>query len=248
MTEALRVTDAIPLPEPGELVTGRATREDAYPIVVCRTFEDAISRVVGWLGGSAVAVITDDVVEALYGSTLVRGLRAAGKAPLVRVMPGRRGEQEPRRGGRRVALARRVRHRPPGRPRHVRRRRRRRPRRLDRERLHARDPVRQRADDAARAGRRRAGRQGRREPPRRRRTCWARSTRPQASSPTSASCERPSARHLRAGLAEAIKKAVIASPGRTGSSSTSTPRRCSARDLDALERLVHCARPRSRPR
>jgi 3-dehydroquinate synthase len=87
MTQTLRISDAFPLPEPGELVTGRAAREDAYPIVVCRTFEDAISRVVGWLGVSAVAVLTDDVVEALYGSTLLRGLRRAGKEPLVRVIP-----------------------------------------------------------------------------------------------------------------------------------------------------------------
>jgi len=87
MTDFLRVTDAISLPEPGRLVTGRATREDAYPIVVCRTFVDAISHVVDWLDAAAVAVLTDDVVEALYGSTLLRGLREAGKEPLVRVIP-----------------------------------------------------------------------------------------------------------------------------------------------------------------
>jgi 3-dehydroquinate synthase len=83
----LRVADAIPLPEPGEPLTGRAAREDAYPIVVCRTFEEAVERVVDWIDGSAAAVITDDVVEALYGSTLIRGLRQAGTEPLVRVLP-----------------------------------------------------------------------------------------------------------------------------------------------------------------
>jgi 3-dehydroquinate synthase len=82
-----RVTDAIPLPAHGALVTGRATREDAYPIVVCRTFADTIDRVVDWIDGAAVAVITDDVVEALYGATLLRALREAGKDPLVRVLP-----------------------------------------------------------------------------------------------------------------------------------------------------------------
>jgi 3-dehydroquinate synthase len=87
MTEALRVVDAIPLPVAGELVVGRAARQDAYPIVVCRTFEETIAHVVEWLDCSTVAVVTDDVVEALYGSTLVRGLRAAGKEPLVRVLP-----------------------------------------------------------------------------------------------------------------------------------------------------------------
>jgi 3-dehydroquinate synthase len=83
----LRVADAIPLPEPGAPLTGRAAREDAYPIVVCRTFEEAAERVVDWIDGAAAAVITDDVVEALYGSTLIRGLRQAGKEPLVRVLP-----------------------------------------------------------------------------------------------------------------------------------------------------------------
>jgi 3-dehydroquinate synthase len=87
MTQAFRVTDAIPLPDAGDLVTGRATREDAYPIVVCRSFEQTVDQVVEWLGGAAVAVITDDVVESLYGSTLIRGLRQAGKEPLVRVIP-----------------------------------------------------------------------------------------------------------------------------------------------------------------
>jgi 3-dehydroquinate synthase len=82
-----RITDAIPLPAPGEPVTGRAAREDAYPIMVCRTFEDTVAQLVGWLDGAAVAVITDDVVESLYGATLIRGVRDAGKDPLVRVIP-----------------------------------------------------------------------------------------------------------------------------------------------------------------
>jgi 3-dehydroquinate synthase len=60
---------------------------DAYPIVVCRTIEDALASVIEWVDGSAVAVITDEVVEALYGATLVRALREAGKEPLVRVIP-----------------------------------------------------------------------------------------------------------------------------------------------------------------
>ena len=87
MSHAFRVTDAIPLPDPGDLITGRAAKEDAYPIVVCRTFEDTIAHVVEWLDGAAVAVLTDDVVEALYGPTLIRGLRGAGKEPLARVIP-----------------------------------------------------------------------------------------------------------------------------------------------------------------
>jgi 3-dehydroquinate synthase len=49
-----------------------------------------------------------------------------------------------------------------------------------------------------------------------------------------------SARHLRAGLAEAIKKAVIASPAYWDFIEHSADALL-ARDADALERLVHCA-------
>jgi 3-dehydroquinate synthase len=87
MTQALRVADAIPLPEPGDPIVGRAAREDSYPIAVCRTFEATVGYILRWLDGAAVAVLTDDVVEALYGATLVRALRDGGKDPLVRVIP-----------------------------------------------------------------------------------------------------------------------------------------------------------------
>jgi 3-dehydroquinate synthase len=87
MTEPFRVVDELPLPDPGAAVVGRATRQDAYPIAVCRTFERAIAHVLERVGDRAVAVITDDVVEALYGPTLIRGLRDAGKEPLMRVIP-----------------------------------------------------------------------------------------------------------------------------------------------------------------
>jgi 3-dehydroquinate synthase len=87
MSHAFHVADAIPLPDPSALITGRAAREDAYPIAVCRTFEETMARVVAWVEASQVAVLTDDVVDALFGATLVRALREAGKEPLVRVLP-----------------------------------------------------------------------------------------------------------------------------------------------------------------
>jgi 3-dehydroquinate synthase len=93
MTAAFHVADAIPLPHPSEPVVGRARREDTYPIVVCRTFEETLARVLEWVGRSEVAVITDDAVEALYGPALVRGLRAHGKAPLVRTLPAGEGSK-----------------------------------------------------------------------------------------------------------------------------------------------------------
>ena len=74
-------------------MVGRAVREDAYPVVVCRTVEQALATLVEWLGGAETAVITDETVEALYGPTLIRGLRAAGKDPLVRVLPAGEGSK-----------------------------------------------------------------------------------------------------------------------------------------------------------
>jgi 3-dehydroquinate synthase len=87
MSHAFHVADAIPLPDPSAPITGRAARQDAYPITVCRTFEAAMTCVVEWVEASQVAVLTDDVVDALFGATLVRALREAGKEPLVRVLP-----------------------------------------------------------------------------------------------------------------------------------------------------------------
>lgn len=82
-----RVADAIPLPGPGDEVVARAAREDAYPIHVTTTIEAALDRLSGLIEGAAVAVLTDENVEALYGPLLLRGLRDAGKEPLVRVLP-----------------------------------------------------------------------------------------------------------------------------------------------------------------
>jgi 3-dehydroquinate synthase len=87
MSQTFRVVDEIPLPEAGGPVIARAAREDAYPIAVCRTYDAAIAHILERVGDRHVAVITDQVVEALYGSVLLRGLRDAGKDPLMRVIP-----------------------------------------------------------------------------------------------------------------------------------------------------------------
>jgi 3-dehydroquinate synthase len=87
MSQAHRVLDAVPLPAPGDRVVARAARSDAYPVHVCHTMEAAFGHLLELLGDASVAVLTDDVVESLYGSSLVRALRDAGKDPLVRVLP-----------------------------------------------------------------------------------------------------------------------------------------------------------------
>jgi 3-dehydroquinate synthase len=87
----LRVRDAIPLPGATDAVVGHAARSDTYPVHVVRTFPEAVERVAGLLAGAGVAVITDETVESLYGAALIAGLRDAGIDPVVRVLaPGER--------------------------------------------------------------------------------------------------------------------------------------------------------------
>jgi 3-dehydroquinate synthase len=88
MPETYRIADALPLPEAGAPVIGRATRTDTYPIVVCSTMEGAFTQLAGMLDGVAnVAVLSDEVVDSLYGGALVRALRDADLDPLVRILP-----------------------------------------------------------------------------------------------------------------------------------------------------------------
>jgi 3-dehydroquinate synthase len=83
----LRIRDAIPLPHGNAPVVARAERREAYPIHVVRTLEELVGTLAGLLGGASVAIVTDREVEALYGPALVRALREAGIDPLVRSIP-----------------------------------------------------------------------------------------------------------------------------------------------------------------
>jgi 3-dehydroquinate synthase len=85
--EPFRIRDAIPLPPRTEPVIATARRSDAYSIVVVREQSEMLARLNQLLDGAAAAVITDETVEALYGSALVRGLREAGIEPLVHALP-----------------------------------------------------------------------------------------------------------------------------------------------------------------
>jgi 3-dehydroquinate synthase len=85
----LRTRDAIALPSHSDtVVEGRASRSDTYPIHVTRTLEETLERVGELIGGASVAVITDDVVIDLHGAAFVDGLDGMGFAPDVAVVPG----------------------------------------------------------------------------------------------------------------------------------------------------------------
>ena len=87
MSPAFRVSDAIRLPTAGTPLQASATRRDGYPIHVTRSLEDALGRIAGIVGGRRVAVVTDEVVESLYGPVVIRGLRALGADVLAYAVP-----------------------------------------------------------------------------------------------------------------------------------------------------------------
>jgi len=81
------VRDSLPLPAPGVALTARATRTDRYAIHVVHGLEPLLELLVAELGGAAVALVTDETVEALYGGALLAGLRDAGVEVIARSLP-----------------------------------------------------------------------------------------------------------------------------------------------------------------
>jgi 3-dehydroquinate synthase len=85
--EPLRIRDAIALPPARTTVTAQARRSDRYTVHVVAGMRELHERLGELLDGVSVAVITDETVRELYGAQLVRGLQAAGIDPLVRSVP-----------------------------------------------------------------------------------------------------------------------------------------------------------------
>ena len=81
------VRDFIPLPDPAAEITASARRDDAYPIHVVGDAARLTELLVEALEGEAVALLTDDTVEALYAGEVVAGLRRAGIDVLARSVP-----------------------------------------------------------------------------------------------------------------------------------------------------------------
>jgi 3-dehydroquinate synthase len=85
--DQVHVVDAIGLPELGTEVVGRSDRSDSYPIVVTRSAEETVERLLRVVGDSHVAVITDSVVMELWGTLVIGALDKAGVEPEVVVVP-----------------------------------------------------------------------------------------------------------------------------------------------------------------
>jgi 3-dehydroquinate synthase len=85
--DQVHTRDAIGLPPPGAAVEARAERRDAYPICVTRSIDATLEHLVELLGDAKVAVITDRTVVALHGPALIGGLADAGMEPEVVAIP-----------------------------------------------------------------------------------------------------------------------------------------------------------------
>ena len=82
-----RVHDAMPMPHDAAPLTATARRVDTYDIHVVTTLDALSTALAGLVGDASVAVITDEDVDAIHGGTVLRALRAAGADPLVHVLP-----------------------------------------------------------------------------------------------------------------------------------------------------------------
>ena len=84
----LRVNDAIAMPHAGDEIVAHAYRDDTYPVHVTADAARARTHLRGLVAGAGVvAVISDDTVEALYGPSLREELRRAGADVLWHTLP-----------------------------------------------------------------------------------------------------------------------------------------------------------------
>ncbi|WP_406279640.1 3-dehydroquinate synthase [Embleya sp. NBC_00896] len=79
MTEYVRVSEQLALPRgPGAPITATARRLDTYPVHVCLDEDTALAHLCAELGGRRVALVTDHTVYALHARRLAERLAATG--------------------------------------------------------------------------------------------------------------------------------------------------------------------------
>lgn len=85
--DLVHTIDAIELPPVGSAVEGRSARRDSYPIVVTRSPEDTVERLLQLVDDAKVALITDTNVAELYGPLVIGAMSKAGIEPEVAAVP-----------------------------------------------------------------------------------------------------------------------------------------------------------------
>jgi len=89
--DLVHTVDALELPPLGSTVEGRSARRDSYPIAVTRTPEDTVERLLELVGDARVALITDENVAELYGPLVIGALEKAGvETEVAAIPPGER--------------------------------------------------------------------------------------------------------------------------------------------------------------
>jgi 3-dehydroquinate synthase len=86
-SEPFHVRDHVPMPLDDAPLQGSATRADRYPIHVTGSVAETAERLTGLIAGRRVGIVTDSVVEALYGPELLRHLRDVADEVLVYAIP-----------------------------------------------------------------------------------------------------------------------------------------------------------------
>jgi 3-dehydroquinate synthase len=81
------VRDQIPLPLDDRPVQSRTRRADRYPIFVTRSVEETLLRLRELLAGAKVALVTDKTVMGLHAAALIDGLHDAGIEVQASVLP-----------------------------------------------------------------------------------------------------------------------------------------------------------------
>lgn len=85
--ERFVVRDAVALPNRESAVEGRASRADAYPVHVTRSTDTLVQRLWDLVGDAKVAIITDRTVKELHGAPLLDAIDGAGIDAAVSVLP-----------------------------------------------------------------------------------------------------------------------------------------------------------------
>jgi 3-dehydroquinate synthase len=82
-----RIRDRFPLPSPALRIEGRARRSERYPVHITRSPGETLPKLAPIVQGRDVAIITDEVVEPLFAPRLIGGLRELDCDVLVRSVP-----------------------------------------------------------------------------------------------------------------------------------------------------------------
>jgi 3-dehydroquinate synthase len=85
--EPFRVRDSIAMPRDEAALSGSAARSDRYPIHVTASVDETLERLNALVGDRSVGIVTDTVVEALYGAELLRGVREVAGEVVVHAIP-----------------------------------------------------------------------------------------------------------------------------------------------------------------